>query len=376
MSFGWAGASAGASDELQNLLTQRRAAYLQQQQMQQQQRASGRADQELALQQSEAAATQAERAANRQQTASNTAGLDKMIADPASGLSPQAKTLIQLNRYGAKGINSVEDITGKPTPPVKRTVITTLGPKGGPLDKAFTDEELAAGVDKYEPPKAPSDKPNLWVNRGGKAVYVDPSQVQPGDTPYDKPAADPKLPQREDDTVTSIHQMMPMIDELLNSTQSRIKAKGGPAQGVMQQIPEKLGRVAQGLAYRSGLAQSPDIDQRQQLGGLLQILGTVPYLRGIRNMQYVTQVQQHLADPSATDESIAERLTNLKKILPGMEQAIYDVHNKGVIPHAHTGAMAGPNTGGQITVTAPDGSVHPFASQAEADTFKQLAGIK
>lgn len=31
---------------------------------------------------------------------------------------------------------------------------------------------------------------------------------------------------------------------------------------------------------------------------------------------------------------------------------------------------------GGITVTAPDGSVHPFATQAQADKFKQLAGIK
>lgn len=31
--------------------------------------------------------------------------------------------------------------------------------------------------------------------------------------------------------------------------------------------------------------------------------------------------------------------------------------------------------GGSISVTAPDGSVHPFATQAEADAFKRLAGI-
>jgi hypothetical protein len=31
---------------------------------------------------------------------------------------------------------------------------------------------------------------------------------------------------------------------------------------------------------------------------------------------------------------------------------------------------------GKITVTAPDGSVHPFDTQAQANTFKQLAGIK
>ncbi len=32
--------------------------------------------------------------------------------------------------------------------------------------------------------------------------------------------------------------------------------------------------------------------------------------------------------------------------------------------------------GGKISVTAPDGSVHPFETQAQADAFKKLAGIK
>jgi hypothetical protein len=36
-----------------------------------------------------------------------------------------------------------------------------------------------------------------------------------------------------------------------------------------------------------------------------------------------------------------ERLSKLKQILPGMEQAIYDVHNGGVIPHSH-GNMGAP----------------------------------
>jgi hypothetical protein len=42
------------------------------------------------------------------------------------------------------------------------------------------------------------------------------------------------------------------------------------------------------------------------------------------------------------------------------------------------GITAPPTSGntGKITVTAPDGSVHPFATQQQANTFKKLAGIK
>jgi hypothetical protein len=39
-------------------------------------------------------------------------------------------------------------------------------------------------------------------------------------------------------------------------------------------------------------------------------------------------------------------------------------------------AAPAPAAGGQIVVTAPDGSKHPFTTQAQADAFKRLAGIQ
>jgi hypothetical protein len=41
-----------------------------------------------------------------------------------------------------------------------------------------------------------------------------------------------------------------------------------------------------------------------------------------------------------------------------------------------SGNRTGTTPGGSISVTAPDGSVHPFATQAQANQFKKLAGIK
>ena len=40
------------------------------------------------------------------------------------------------------------------------------------------------------------------------------------------------------------------------------------------------------------------------------------------------------------------------------------------------GGTAPAPAAGKFSVTAPDGSVHPFATQAQANTFKKLAGIK
>jgi hypothetical protein len=45
-------------------------------------------------------------------------------------------------------------------------------------------------------------------------------------------------------------------------------------------------------------------------------------------------------------------------------------------PAAAPPASAKPAPGGQILVTAPDGSKHPFTTQAQADAFKRLAGIQ
>jgi hypothetical protein len=183
-----------------------------------------------------------------------------------------------------------------------------------------------------------------------------------------KAAQGPKLPQREDDTVVSIHQMSPLVDELLAKTQARIATKPKAASGVLgtvKSLPEKAGRLATKAAYSAGLPVAPADSERIQLASLLQILGTVPYLRGIRNMQFVQQIQQHLADPSATDESLVERLQTLKRILPGMERAIYDVHNGGVIPHSHENMGSGGSTGPKVgdVKTFPNGAKAVFDGQ-------------
>jgi hypothetical protein len=41
-----------------------------------------------------------------------------------------------------------------------------------------------------------------------------------------------------------------------------------------------------------------------------------------------------------------------------------------------SGITPPPSGGAKFSVTAPDGSVHPFTTQKAADRFKKLAGIK
>lgn len=153
-----------------------------------------------------------------------------------------------------------------------------------------------------------------------------------------KPEKDVKLGQRDNDSVVTIHQMMPRINEVVadleKATANQPKPKPGLL-GAVSQVGQKVERIGQGAAYKMGLAQPSDVSNRIQLESLMQVLGSVPYLRGTRNYQFIQQIQQHLADPTATDAANLERLKQLQRILPEMEQAIYDVENKGVVPHEH-----------------------------------------
>lgn len=191
-----------------------------------------------------------------------------------------------------------------------------------------------------------------------------------------KDAQGPKLPQREEDTVVSIHQMMPLINDLLTSANARVQGETKPS-GYLGQLITRAERGAQVGAYKMGIAQAPDTDKRIQLASLLKILGTVPYLKGVRNMQFIQQIQDHLADPAATDESTIQRLNTLKQVLPGMEQAIYDVQNHGVIPHSHANLENGLPNGGAVSpgdsiqMRAPTGQVMAVPKD-QVDHYKSL----
>lgn len=73
----------------------------------------------------------------------------------------------------------------------------------------------------------------------------------------------------------------------------------------------------------------------------------------------------------------------LKRVIPVIRRDMENVHGslteqktaiQGRIKLGQSSSQG--QSGGNITVTAPDGSVHAFATQAQADTFKSLAGIK
>jgi hypothetical protein len=84
-----------------------------------------------------------------------------------------------------------------------------------------------------------------------------------------------------------------------------------------------------------------------------------------------------------SDQRLAEELRGLQQTVDAARQEAQAFGERMSAFVAQNAALSGvtpllpspPSTVG-ITVTAPDGSKHSFATQAEADRFKQLAGIK
>ncbi len=59
----------------------------------------------------------------------------------------------------------------------------------------------------------------------------------------------------------------------------------------------------------------------------------------------------------------------------GQDIQIVTPKSKATLARLQGTAPATAGAGGQVVVTAPDGSTHPFATQTQADAFKKLAGI-
>lgn len=132
MAFGFAGAAAGASDELQGMLAQKRAKYLGDQDLILKQAQSARADQELQLQRQEAQQAQAQR---EQAAKLQNAQIAVSQASPGQELTPDVAASIQGTPYAAR-LNTQQSLpsstiplaTGMPAQTTAPKTITTLRP--------------------------------------------------------------------------------------------------------------------------------------------------------------------------------------------------------------------------------------------------------
>jgi hypothetical protein len=100
------------------------------------------------------------------------------------------------------------------------------------------------------------------------------------------------------------------------------------------------------------------------------------YTGGIPGEKEIDQFNNNLSGDGSPGQMHGGANT-VRAMAKGKMQGLQAQAQAGASGHANfPGTTPAPAAGGQFSVTAPDGSVHPFATQAQADTFKKLAGIK
>lgn len=93
----------------------------------------------------------------------------------------------------------------------------------------------------------------------------------------------------------------------------------------------------------------PQMAKLLPLVAQVQILGGLPYLKGIRNQQYIQQIQTHLPDPTKdSPELMVSKLDNLSQTLPLLKQAVYESEGAAP-PSASPSGPSAPAGGGAYT---------------------------
>lgn len=196
-----------------------------------------------------------------------------------------------------------------------------------------------------------------------------------------------------------------LVTQMNNSTSRANNADNNAHKGTVG--ADGMYKVPADVTKRAALASNVN----ENADGVMEILGRNPGIVGAVGGRY-TNVQQMIGSNDPDIQAMGVRIHNMALAGNGAHgvrsaEAVNQTENElfnhfktgpqgiaGAIAATRgsvqtflndeksfqqTGSRAGggaPAPGGQISVTAPDGSVHPFATQAQANQFKKLAGIK
>ena len=260
---------------------------------------------------------------------------------------PKAPSLDQVDPAKDLYVNGVLSKAGVPAPvnkPAPTPTSLALEAAGGDPLKALAlirSQNASQAQPDYE-----------WVTRNGSPIQIRKGTAQPGDVPY-------KAPESTSETAQD-RQRKGRLDsargflERLNELRTKINTNMGPRAGLTGMARQAAGAV--------GL--DPDVAEYERIRAA-----------GGRALAVAIMGAQNLSDADASawsnmlpgariDEVTAKRLTD--QIGEMLEDTDTGPRKDGpVVVHKRP-----------FVVTAPDGSRHDFATQAEADTFKSLAGIK
>ena len=325
--FGWAGAAAGASDELQEMLATRRAAFLQQEQLRMQQEAAQRQasqfdrqmrdrTEDRGLQQMQQEANNFDRTQQRERQAkldataasdrANLQGKKTMMGDFLTRRQPGVP-LSDTERGSLEAMAVTDDIdlpaslTAKPT----KRVVTTLGPRGGPVSKLVSEEEHEQGVPEYRAPTSTaSDDALVKVDtmENGKRVtkWLPKSQVA-GQT-FESPSGGPTLASGQQRRILNFYNRM---NDALGTVEGiePATAKQGLAGKLQGQYAHNMLQTAEQQSYRQAQRAFTEARLRKESGAAIP-----PH-------EYENDAKTYFAQPGDDPATIAQKKQKRQALL-------------------------------------------------------------
>lgn len=294
-------------------------------------------------------------------------GILQKHADPQSGIITDWKPAIdelaaQGYRQEAKDfadlakVQQPEKVTfGAPTPAVVngRKVFVRTGSdgqtydmKGQPIAVEPTPIEPKAAEERLVQIMGPDGVP-VWV-REGQAVGQPAAQAARAVTGAERQAL--SFYNRAKDAVDTLA----LPDDKGRTLEQRVAESGLMTQAGMKYLPNIMQSDDQ-QAYTQAQRAFTEARLRKESGA------------AIPESEFENDRKTYFAQPGDSKSTIEQKRQKREKLLEGMG------YSAGKAYEEFYGEKM-PKIGGAIKVTAPDGSVHEFATQAQADAFKKLIG--
>lgn len=130
--------------------------------------------------------------------------------------------------------------------------------------------------------------------------------------------APPKpMGQLEQRAITSFHEAQPILDKLDSEL-------GNPSSDALSQLLSKGKNMTTQMLYSQGL--STGNQTKQQLEGLLGVLGSSSYVVGSRSYQLIKQAMAHLTDANGSDAFNKQQLNEIRQLWPQMQEEVIAAH--------------------------------------------------
>lgn len=211
-----------------------------------------------------------------------------------------------------------------------------------------------------------------WVIRAGKQVWT--NQVMPGDTPASRTGGGRNVTSGDASDIADFDTSLDDVNVLRNTIAPIDEKTGKPKNTGATGNAAKVGAMTPNWVTdltgwgTDAKKKQAVIDRVKQVigktleGGVLRKEDEYKYEKILPTIGDTGEVVRSKLD--GLDAAVTKRRS---RRLDALADAGYDVSK-------YQQRERVPN--GQIVIEAPDGSKHPFATQAQADRFKQLAGLK